>query len=93
MTEEMSYPQHARLAEVKDDCQVIRDFLDWVLHERDVRFVLCQHAPGNTVSPTYVPTVVPVEDLIAEYFGIDPVAYGREISEIASLHGALTKRR
>lgn len=73
------YPEHQKLAKVKNKSQSIGEFLDWCrgtlceLHEHTIdcepevgRHRICGLGEGE-----YVPMQVPVEKLLAEFFDID----------------------
>ena len=63
----MTYPEHEKLNEVKDQSQAIADFLDWIQSEKGI--VLANY--GNSDSNWLTPDGTAKDRLLAEYFGID----------------------
>lgn len=59
------YPEHKKLAAIRDQSQAIGEFIDTFLEEKGI--VL---AWRNSSEERLMPRLV---DLLAEYFGIDPV--------------------
>lgn len=54
------YPEHEKLSKVKDQSQVIGEFLDFS------KFTLCEERRGR-----YYPTMMSIQDILADWFGID----------------------
>lgn len=60
----MNYPEHEKLEAVKDEAQIIGDFLS------ATKYTLCELVEGK-VETHYLPVVGKVEEAIADYFNID----------------------
>ncbi len=63
----MNYPEHEKRAEVKDDIQVIGDFLEWI----DQKGLLLCSWVSKEILDECVPINKSFDDLIYEYFNID----------------------
>ena len=61
------YPEHKKLKVVKDRSQAIGDFIEW-LGARGM--AVCDFDP-TYLRDNYVPTRIPINKLLAEYFEID----------------------
>jgi hypothetical protein len=61
-----TYPEHEKLAKVKDRSQACGEFLEWLTSEGG--FVLCKYVKDR-VFP--VPASVSIADLLARFFKID----------------------
>ena len=74
------YPEHEKLAGVKDESQAIGEFLDWLADGRKPRIVLAIDStePEPDESSGLWPANIPIPDLLAEYFGIDQEALSLE---------------
>ena len=59
------YPEHEKLAAVKDKSQAIGDFLDWALQEHGAWLMVGDGDAGVRSLPK------PIIDLLADFFGID----------------------
>ncbi len=71
-TTEPTYPEHAKLEAVKDQSQVIGDFLEWLGNDRPGGPIfLCERRENAHVDNIWAPTGASTERLIAEYFDID----------------------
>jgi hypothetical protein len=64
-----------RMKAVRERSQAIGGFLEW-LQSRG--YVLCFRAEGQHPGIPYLPAVKSIEELLAEYFGIDLDAAERE---------------
>lgn len=62
----MSYPEHEKLAKIKDESQVIGEFLDWCADEKGI--LLSRKIKGRELSREIVSSI---PDLLAEFFAID----------------------
>lgn len=60
----MNYPEHDKLKAVCGQSQTIGEFLEWLEYEK--KLIICEHNEGF-----YYPTFNKINDLLAEYFGID----------------------
>lgn len=60
------YPEHDKMSEIKEDAQIIGDFLDW-LTNRDDGVVLARYQGDDRVATS----ITDFERLIYEYFEID----------------------
>jgi hypothetical protein len=58
------YPEHAKLAEVTDRSQTIGEFLEWLGDMHQIR--LAKYLKDDLVLLN-----IPVQDLLAMFFGID----------------------
>jgi hypothetical protein len=66
------YPEHAKLRLVVDESQRIGRFLDWLESEREPPVSLCTGEPHLGNGGMHYERIRPgIEDLLAEYFGID----------------------
>ena len=65
------YPEHEKLKKVSDQSQVCGEFLDWL----QGKYVLAKYVETGTWAGEPVHDLrhanVPVQDLLAEFFGID----------------------
>lgn len=68
-------PMLDKMKAVKKWSQAIGEFLDW-LQSRG--YILCRRAEGEQPHVPYMPAVVSVETLLAEYFEVDLEAAERE---------------
>ncbi len=64
----MSYPEHEKLQKIQDKTQTVGEFLDWLVNEREV--VLAKWIDG-TLEERLAPINPSIQDLIAEFFGVD----------------------
>jgi len=64
----MKYPEHEKMSQITDRSHTISEFLEW-LESR--RILLCEAADERSWDSTYIPIVLNVEQLLAEYFEID----------------------
>ena len=60
----MEYPEHEKLAKIKDESQSIGEFLSWLRQDRWI----CEL---DEVKDQFYPTRESIESLLAEYFGIN----------------------
>lgn len=66
MLDETKYPEHAKLAKVKDKSQIVGDFIKWYkAHYEIAKYV--PHDDDDYLEPVHKP----LTGLLAEYFGID----------------------
>jgi hypothetical protein len=63
----MNYPECEKLSAIKDQSQIVGEFLDWLQNEKNV--VLCD--PTESWDHPYVPISKGSNRLLAEYFKID----------------------
>lgn len=72
---EDQYPECEKMAAVKDEFQVIGEFLEWLQHDRQIQVKLCVLNSATDKSTDYYTKLVPyrieMEQLLAEFFGID----------------------
>ena len=59
----MSYPEHEKMRAVKNESQTIGEFLEWLSEQG----ILLAKYDGETLFVSYYR----IEELLAEYFGID----------------------
>jgi hypothetical protein len=76
------YPQHDKLRAVKRESQAIGEFLDWLQNTRKPSVQLAVNAKDVTLASELWPKI---EDLLAEYFGIDRAAL--ELEKLAMIEG------
>ncbi len=73
MAEPLDYPPHPaidKLAKVSDTSQAIGGFLEWLAEGKGI--VLCTlHVHGGLIRESYYPINRSIEDLLAEFYGID----------------------
>lgn len=62
-----TYPEHDKLAAVKDNSQVIGEFLDWLQNEQSI--ALCK-ATGPDHCP-FQPIHHGIQSILADYYDID----------------------
>lgn len=87
------YPEHAKLAKVKDESQKIGQFLDWLTNERPNGVIfLCERHPTHQVGDLWVPFDKGIEKLLAEYFGIDEKKLEAEKRQMLEEQRKLNKR-
>lgn len=60
----MNYPECEKMKDVQEDSQKIGEFLDWLLNKRGL--VICKWEKSG-----YFEYRRNIEELLAEYFGID----------------------
>ena len=60
-----TYPEHEKLAAVKDESQAQGEFMGWL---EDKGMFICRHMEGHHFPQ---PVGTPLVDLLAEYHGID----------------------
>ena len=60
------YPEHEKLKEVSAKSQIIGEFLDFYLLEKE--WEICEY---NEYYDNYYPVTTKKEAMLAEYFGID----------------------
>ena len=65
----MKYPEHDKLSKVKDQCQWLGEFIEW-LEEREMQIVEWVEVPRFD-SRQMVPVHKPINQWLAEYFDID----------------------
>ena len=68
----MEYPEHKKLEKARDDSHLIGEFLEWLTNEKQIR--LCTYEKEGTRHPDtgeFVLLNKSIEQLLAEYFGID----------------------
>lgn len=70
MSSEQKYPEHEKLQAIKEQSQIIGEFLEWLAVEKQVS--LCKVDPEyrGDYSP-YWPIRKRYEELLAEFFNID----------------------
>ena len=61
-----SMPESEKLLAIKDKSQIIGEFLDWLRSEQEVTLCTLDESEDQ-----FYPVFVSIEDLLAEYFGID----------------------
>lgn len=61
----MKYPEHEKLAEVKDRSQAVGEFVDWLAQTKKIHLAVWM----NETEMTYARE--PITDLLAEFFEID----------------------
>ncbi len=72
-----------RMGEVKDESQVIGEFLDWL---GDQKTVLAEWTrEENYLWDVLIPTRMPIEELLAKYYGIDLAQVEEEKAAILRL--------
>lgn len=67
------YPEHEKLGKITDKSQICGEFLDWLRNERGI--VL---ADWSQQSDILYPVHISTMNLLAEFFGIDPVKIENE---------------
>lgn len=80
------YPEHAKLARVKNESQAIGTFLDWLVNERGV--FLCERTQRSLVGgigDVWVP-ISRREGILSEYFEIDEAKLEQEKLAILEAH-------
>ena len=82
---EVKYPEHEKLQKVVDKSQAIGEFIDWLRGEKKIVFCKYVQEPvpdddengyynedlDDVVKDMLLPTSLPIEETLAEYFGID----------------------
>ena len=68
------YPEHEKLASVSERSNEIGNFMDWLMEEKSIWLAVRR---GYDLEPV-VTGVAEVQNLLAEYFGIDQDAINRE---------------
>lgn len=63
------YPEHKKLTAVHERSQAIGEFLDWCVSEKG--YQLAEWDDSREIDHRMMPIIVPVEKLLAEFFGID----------------------
>lgn len=66
MKGKMKYLEHGKLEKIKDESQVIGEFLEWLRSEKG--WSICKPYKNTDL---FEPTIFSTEKLLAEYFGID----------------------
>jgi len=69
---EVIYPQHEKVARHQDATQSAGEFLDWLIHEKDIRLVVFD----NRNRPLVISQTT--QDLLAEWVGVDLDALNAE---------------
>lgn len=69
------YPEHAKLAAISDESQVVGEFVDWMT-TRGV--VLAQYVKDDMGHERLSPNWIPLMNLLAEFFDIDQNKIERE---------------
>lgn len=64
--EEKQYPECEKMAAVKDQSQIISEFLEWMQHEQ--KLIICVY---SDYSRKYIPVDTTFEKLLAKFFEID----------------------
>jgi hypothetical protein len=67
----MNFPEHDKLSKIRDESQVIGEFLEWLYDEKEV--ILCK-VRGDEYADTYglhSPVNLNTQDLLADFFEID----------------------
>lgn len=79
-----TYPELEKMGAVSEKSQAQGAFLDWLIHEKEI--VLCAHNDYTDEDDEYpqefVPIYVNIEELLAEYHGIDLARVERERREL-----------
>ena len=65
----MKYTEHDKLDKVKKESQSCGEFLEWLQNEKEL--VLSQYSQYSDTDETLYPIHVNIQDLLAEFFGID----------------------
>lgn len=65
----IEYPQHERLADIKDQSQAIGEFLEWCLREKG--YALAEWGESRMIGTRMMPISYSTEAILAEFFGID----------------------
>jgi hypothetical protein len=85
---EGEYPEHDKLAVVRDESQAQGEFLEWL---RDTKGMALCDRTDSKVTPWF-PTGASVESLLAEYHGIDRDRLEKEkrhmLAELRKAHAA-----
>ena len=72
-----TYPEHDKMSKIADKSQAIGEFMEWLEQEKNL--TLCKPIPeGEEAAGQYWPAYTPIQNLLAEFFDIDPVALERE---------------
>lgn len=67
---EYVYPEHEKLKKVVKESQAIGEFMEWLEQEKDV--TLCKTIPrGEEGEGRFWPSFTPIQELLADFFGID----------------------
>jgi len=69
------YPEHEKLAKIKDRSQTIGEFVDWLQNEKS--YILASWNEDRH-APRLYPAHVSTERLLAQYFDIDLVIVEQE---------------
>lgn len=64
------WPEHQKLRKVADKSQAIGEFVEWLVSEKQI-FLCKEHLFEDASKPVLGPVFVPIQDLLAEFFGID----------------------
>ena len=64
----MEYPECEKMRKVKDQSQVIGEFLDWLHGEKNILFA---EQRGEPPFDRILPVLFNTEELLAEFFNID----------------------
>lgn len=70
------YPEHEKLNKIADKSQVIGEFLEYLQDEK--RYLLCE----LVCETKYYPVHVSIQDLLADFFGIDQKKLEKEKREM-----------
>lgn len=68
------YPQHAKLRTVKDYSQKIGEFVEWLPAEKQIRLGYYRTEKSEVLQPAQIA----LQDLLADFFGIDLKALAQE---------------
>lgn len=72
-----TYPEHEKMGKIADKSQAIGEFLEWATAERGLHLAeyrTFEDADREVLTVVYTP----VQELLAEFFGIDLTAIERE---------------
>lgn len=75
----IKYPECEKMTAIKDKSQVIGEFIEWLTHERSISIELCVR---NDNSDGLMPCHTNVEQLLAEFFGINLEKFEKEQRQI-----------
>jgi hypothetical protein len=66
-----NYPECEKMSKVKKQSQLVGEFLDWLVNEREIVLSEYHEGEGRNDEEVLMPISVKIEKLLAEFFEID----------------------
>jgi len=66
-----NYPECEKMSKVKKQSQLVGEFLDWLVNEREIVLSEYHEGEGRHDDDVLMPISVRTEELLAEFFEID----------------------